>query len=105
MSTTSRASAEQLSSSNPCWDPAEDQDANYQATLANPQRLTDVVPTFTTFNAGIGWRHPDSRLSIRAYVNNVFNVTYSTFIFANGGNNVRFYNDQTTAGVTVRVDW
>ena len=56
-------------------------------------------------NVGAGWKHPDGRLSIRGYVNNLFDVTSATFIGSTGGGNIRFYNDQRTAGVTVRVDW
>jgi outer membrane receptor protein involved in Fe transport len=51
------------------------------------------------------WAERDGRLSIRGYVNNLTNVTYSTFVASQGGNNLRFYNDQRTGGVTVRVDW
>jgi outer membrane receptor protein involved in Fe transport len=96
---------DQLGDATQCWDPAEDVDANYMATAANPTRLNDVVPTYTTVNVGIGWKHPDGRLSIRGYVNNALDVTYATFIGSTGGNNIRFYNDQRTGGVTVRVDW
>lgn len=96
---------DQLGDGTQCWDPAEDADPNYMATLANPTRLNDVVPTYTTVNVGVGWRHPDGRLSIRGYVNNALDVTYATFIGSTGGNNIRFYNDQRTGGVTVRLDW
>ncbi len=96
----------------PEWDARYDdpdntsgQVANYRGLLANPHRLTDVVPTYTTINVGVGWKHPDGRLSIRGYVNNLFDVTYATFIGSGNGNNIRFYNDQRLAGVRVRVDW
>jgi len=96
---------EETQTSNPCWDPAMDNDANYTATLANPTRMTDVVPVYTSVNLGVGWRHPDGRLSIRGYINNLLDVSYATFIGSTGGNNIRFYNDQRTGGVTVRLDW
>jgi iron complex outermembrane receptor protein len=89
----------------PEWDPRMDENTNYQGLLTDPSRLTDVVPTYTTFNLSAGWKHPDSRLSVRGYVNNVFDVTYATFIGSGNANNIRYYNDQRMAGVTVRVDW
>jgi iron complex outermembrane receptor protein len=68
-------------------------------------RLTDVVPAYTRFDAGIGWRHPDGRISINAFVNNVFNIAYATTIISTPGLNLRFFNPPRTAGVRVRVDW
>jgi iron complex outermembrane receptor protein len=68
-------------------------------------RLTDVVPTYTRFDVGLGWRHPDSRLSIDAFVNNVFNIAYATTIISTPNLNLRFFNPPRTAGVRVRVDW
>jgi iron complex outermembrane recepter protein len=68
-------------------------------------RLTDEVPTYTRFDIGAGWKHPDSRLSIDAFVNNVGNIAYATSIITNPGLNLRFYNPPRTAGVKVRVDW
>jgi iron complex outermembrane receptor protein len=76
--------------------------------LARPNgaaRLTDEVPTYTRFDLGAGWKHPDSRLSIDAFVNNVGNIAYATSIISNPGLNLRFYNPPRTAGVKVRVDW
>ena len=68
-------------------------------------RLTDVVPAYTRFDAGIGWRHPDGRISIDAFVNNIFNIAYATTIISTPGLNLRFFNPPRTAGVKVRVDW
>lgn len=70
-----------------------------------PARLTDVVPTYTRFDVGAGWKHPDSRLSIEGYVNNVFNIAYATTVISTPGLNLRFFNPPRTAGVRVRVDW
>lgn len=69
------------------------------------QRLTDVVPTYTRFDIGAGWKHPDGRIAVNGFVNNVFNVAYSTSIISTPGLNLRFFNPPRTAGVRMRVDW
>jgi len=79
--------------------------AQYAVYAGNIQRLDDKVSTFTSFNVGLGWRRPDGMLSIRGFVNNVFNVTYATNIINQAGNNIRFYNDPRMAGVRVRMDF
>jgi iron complex outermembrane receptor protein len=80
----------------------------YDALLMNEgaqQRFTDVVPTYTRFDIGAGWKHPDGRISINGFVNNVGNVAYSTSIITTPTLNLRFYNPPRTAGVRFRVDW
>jgi len=69
------------------------------------QRLTDVVPTYTRFDIGLGWKHPDGRISINGFVNNVTNIAYSTSIISTTGLNLRFFNPPRTAGIRFRVDW
>jgi len=69
------------------------------------QRLTDVVPAYTRFDLGAGWKHPDGRIGINAYVNNVTNIAYSTSIISTPGLNLRFFNPPRTAGVRFRVEW
>jgi iron complex outermembrane receptor protein len=69
------------------------------------QRFTDVVPTYTRFDIGVGWKHPDGRISINGFINNVTNLAYSTSIIATPTLNLRFYNPPRTAGVRFRVDW
>jgi iron complex outermembrane recepter protein len=81
------------------------QSANYTALLANPARLTDVVDTYTRFDIGAGWTHPDGRLSINGYVNNLTDIAYATSINANPGSNLRFFNNPRTVGVRVKLDW
>jgi iron complex outermembrane recepter protein len=78
---------------------------SYAALQANPARLTDVVPTYSYFNFGVGWRHPDGRLSISGFVNNIANVAFATSIIATPGLNLRFFNPPRTAGLRVRVEW
>lgn len=69
------------------------------------QRLTDVVPTYTRFDLGLGWKHPDGRIAINAFVNNATNIAYATSIISTPGLNLRFYNPPRTAGVRFRVEW
>jgi iron complex outermembrane receptor protein len=82
-----------------------DANAAYQVVAANVQRFDDEVPTYTVFNLGLGWRRTDGLLSIRAFVNNVLDVTYANTIGSTSGNNIRFYNDPRMAGVRVRMDY
>jgi iron complex outermembrane receptor protein len=79
--------------------------AQYAVIASQPQRLTDRQPTYTTINIGLGWRRPDGLMSIRGFVNNVFNVTYNTNMATQPGNYTRFYNDPRMAGVRVRMDF
>jgi iron complex outermembrane receptor protein len=75
-------------------------------TLRNdPRRLTDVVDSYTRFDIGAGWTHPEGRLSINGYVNNLTDIAYATSINANPGSNLRFFNNPRTMGVRVKVEW
>jgi len=75
------------------------------ADPGSQQRFTDVVPTYTRFDIGAGWKHPDGRISLNVFVNNVTNLAYSTSIIATSSLNLRFYNPPRTAGVRFKVDW
>jgi hypothetical protein len=86
-------------------DPPLESLANYGILADNPERLDDRQGTYTQFNAGIGWHHPEGVLSVRGFVNNVFNIAYATFIQSTSGNNLRFYNEPRLAGVSMRMDW
>jgi iron complex outermembrane receptor protein len=80
----------------------------YETLLNDPlqqQRFTDVVPTYTRFDLGAGWKHPDGRISINGFVNNVGNIAYSTSIITTPTLNLRFFNPPRTAGVRFRVDF
>jgi iron complex outermembrane receptor protein len=77
----------------------------YDDLVQDASRLTDVVPTYTRFDLGAGWTHPDGRLSINGYVNNAFNIAYATTIVSTPDLNLRFFNPPRTAGVRVRVEW
>jgi iron complex outermembrane receptor protein len=90
-----------LADTNP---PQEPSDA-YEALQADPRRLTDVVDMYTRFDLGAGWTHPDGRLSINGYVNNLTDVVYATSINSNPGSNLRFFNNPRTMGVRVKIDW
>jgi iron complex outermembrane receptor protein len=78
---------------------------NYALAQAGVQRLTDVVPTYTVFNVGAGWKHPDGRLGISGFINNVFDIAYATPIVSTGATNIRYFNPPRVVGVRVRVDW
>ncbi len=80
-------------------------EADYVALQQNPARLTDEVPAYTRVDLGVGWTHPDGRISLTGYVNNLVNTTYATSIIATPNLNLRFFNAPRTAGVRFRVDW
>jgi outer membrane receptor protein involved in Fe transport len=63
------------------------------------------VKGYTSFNLGFGWRRTDGMLSIRGFVNNLFDTTYANNILSTSGNNIRFYNDPRMFGVRVRLDF
>jgi iron complex outermembrane receptor protein len=77
----------------------------YETAQRQVQRLNDQVPTFTIFNAGVGWKHPDGRLGVSGFVNNVFDTAYATPIVSTGATNIRYYNAPRVAGIRARVDW
>jgi iron complex outermembrane receptor protein len=77
----------------------------YGLIASNLERLNDRAKAWTHFNIGVGWRHPEGLLSIRGFVNNVFNTTYPTEIASSSGNHTRFYNNPRMAGVRMRMDW
>ncbi|MEO8185677.1 MAG: TonB-dependent receptor, partial [Deltaproteobacteria bacterium] len=79
--------------------------AAYDLALNNLQRFTDVQRTYTVFNLGAGWKHPDGRLSLSAFVNNVFNIAYANTIISTNAINNRFYGNQRLTGVRARIDW
>ncbi|MEO8181753.1 MAG: TonB-dependent receptor [Deltaproteobacteria bacterium] len=79
--------------------------AQYAVLANNVARLDDHVPTYSTFNLGFGWRRPDGLMSVRGFVNNVFNVTHATGIVSQSGFNSRFFNDPRMMGVRVRMDF
>ena len=44
-------------------------------------------------------------ISVRGFVNNVFNITYATNIISQAGFNGHYFNDPRMAGVRVRLDF
>jgi hypothetical protein len=76
----------------------------YGVIKSDLARLDDRQKTYTTFNLGLGWKRPDNMMSVRLFVNNVFNTTYATSITSQGTNNIRFFNDPRMVGVRVRFD-
>ena len=86
-------------------EPAPGMNAAFDDLQIDASRLTDVVPAYTRFDAGLGWTNPDGRVSVNAFVNNVFNIAYATSIISGPGLNLRFFNPPRTAGVRFRVTW
>jgi iron complex outermembrane recepter protein len=78
---------------------------NYAQAQASVQRFTDIVPTYTVINVGAGWKHPDGRLSISGFINNVFDIAYASPIVSTAATNIRYYNAPRVVGARVRVDW
>jgi iron complex outermembrane receptor protein len=68
-------------------------------------RLTDVIPGYTRFDIGGGWTHPDGRITISGYVNNVLDTTYVQSLISTPSLNLRFFNPPRTAGVRFKVLW
>jgi iron complex outermembrane receptor protein len=81
------------------------QNPNYATAQASVQRFTDVVPTYTAVNVGAGWKHPDGRLGVSGFINNVFDVAYATPIVSTAATNVRYFNAPRVFGARIRVDW
>jgi iron complex outermembrane receptor protein len=81
------------------------ENAAYSALLRDSTRLNDEVPTYTRFDVAAGWAHPDGRIRISGFVNNVTNLAYSTTTITTPNLNLRFFNPPRTAGVRFRVDW
>jgi iron complex outermembrane receptor protein len=78
---------------------------NYAVAQNTVQRFNDVVPTYTVVNVGAGWKHPDGRLGISAFVNNLFDIAYAAPIISTGATNIRYFNPPRVVGARVRVDW
>lgn len=68
-------------------------------------RLTDEIDPYTRFDLGAGWTHPEGRLSISGYVNNVLDTTYVSSLISTPSLNLRFFNPPRTAGVRFKVEW
>jgi iron complex outermembrane receptor protein len=83
----------------------DDQNPNYAQAQASVQRFTDIVPTYTVINVGAGWKHPDGRLSVSGFINNVFDIAYASPIVSTAATNIRYYNAPRVLGARVRVDW
>jgi len=78
---------------------------SYMQVRANPARLDDEVPTYTRIDLGASWRHPENRVEIGLYANNVLDTTYVTSVISTPGANLRFYNPPRTFGARLRVRW
>ena len=87
-------------------EPIEVENNQQYALIANNlERLDDKVLPYTVVNVGLGWRRTDGLLSVRGFVNNVFDTAYANNIGSTSGNNIRFFNDPRMFGVRVRMDF
>jgi outer membrane receptor protein involved in Fe transport len=68
----------------------------------NPN-LSDVVPTYTRFDASIGYTRPDRRLRLEGFVTNLTDIAYMTTIINTPGLNLRFFNPPRQIGMRVTV--
>lgn len=64
---------------------------------------SDVVPTFTRFDAGVGYARPDGMLRIDAFVNNLTNVAHMTSLINVPNLNLRFFNPPRQMGVRLSM--
>jgi iron complex outermembrane receptor protein len=77
----------------------------FVALQASAARLTDEIDPYTRFDLGAGWTHPEGRLQISGFVNNVLDTTYVSSLISTPGLNLRFFNPPRTAGVRFKVEW
>jgi iron complex outermembrane receptor protein len=66
--------------------------------------LSDVVPTYTRFDAGIGYTRPDGLTRIEGFVSNLTDVAYMTTILNTPGLNLRFFNPPRQFGLRLTVN-
>jgi iron complex outermembrane receptor protein len=68
----------------------------------NPN-LSDSVPSYTRFDAGVGYTHINGKLRVDAFVNNLTDVVYMTTIINAPNLNLRFFNPPRQFGTRVTV--
>ena len=65
--------------------------------------LSDVVPSFTRVDAGIGWTKLEGDVRVEGFVSNLTNTTYMTSIINTPGLNLRFFNPPRQMGVRLSL--
>lgn len=65
--------------------------------------LSDVQPTYTRLDAGIGYTRPNGKMRIEAVGANLTDVTYMTTLINTPGLNLRFFNPPRTYGVHMQL--
>jgi iron complex outermembrane receptor protein len=68
----------------------------------NPS-LSDVVPSYTRFDASVGYTHSEGRLRLEGFVTNLNDVTHMTSIINTPGLNLRFFNPPRQYGMRMTV--
>jgi iron complex outermembrane receptor protein len=67
--------------------------------------LSDVVPSYTRLDAGIGYTRPSGKLRIDAFVNNATDVAYMTSLINAPNLNLRFFNPPRQFGTRLTVNF
>jgi outer membrane receptor protein involved in Fe transport len=65
--------------------------------------LSDDVPAYTRFDAGVGYTRPDGKTRIDAFVSNIGDIAYMTSLINTPGLNLRFFNPPRQFGVKITV--
>jgi iron complex outermembrane receptor protein len=68
----------------------------------NPN-LSDVVPSYTRFDANVGYTRPGGGLRLELFVNNLTDIVYMTTLINTPGLNIRFFNPPRQVGVSLTV--
>ena len=67
--------------------------------------LSDVVPSYTRLDVGVGYTRPDGKTRLDGFVSNLTNTTYMTTLINTPGLNLRFFNPPRQIGVRLSLYW
>jgi iron complex outermembrane receptor protein len=70
----------------------------------NPS-LSDVVPSYTRLDLGVGYTRPDGKARLSAFASNVTNVAYMTTFINQPNLNLRYFNAPRQVGVRLNLYW
>jgi hypothetical protein len=65
--------------------------------------LSDVVPSFTKVDGGIGWTKLEGDIRVEGFVSNLTNVAHMTSIINVPNLNLRFFNPPRQVGVRLSL--
>ena len=72
--------------------------------VVNPN-LSDVVPSYTRVDLGVGYTRPDGKTRLDGFVSNLTNATYMTSLINTPGLNLRYFNAPRQIGVRLSLYW